>query len=64
MYPGLSETVKIIERQIQGESWARAGERDTQMILIQMKGSSVMKKQGFFQDKRSYEVVTVFLMHF
>ena len=32
LYPGFSETVKIVERQIQGESRARAGEKDTEDI--------------------------------
>ena len=32
LYPGLSEMVKIVERQIRGESSARAGERDMKDI--------------------------------
>ena len=28
LYPGLSETIKIVERQIWGEAWVKAGERD------------------------------------
>jgi hypothetical protein len=50
LYPGLSETIKIVERQIQGESRARAGERDMEDNETDDDGELSDEEARFFAD--------------